>query len=414
MRIASSLIFQNTIQSMDNQQSTLTQLQQEISTNKRLLTPADDPLGAAQAVQLSQSGAALTQYAANQSTATASLGTEDSTLGGVIGVLQQVNQLLGSLNDGTLNDADRQAKAKQLQGLRDTLMSLANTTDGQGSYIFSGFQGGTPPFTNQSNGGVTYSGDSGQRMLQISDTTSIQTGDSGLAVFMSVLPGVSQPVPAGASTNTGTGTISAVTVTQSGVPGNNKPYSITFGTDPTTGAPTYSVNDTSTTPPTAISSNQPYTAGQPINLGTGMNVTISGTPASGDSFTVTPATQGNTDVFATIDSVITALQQPVDGNQAAAANLTNVVSTAAGELGNSLTNVTTVQAAVGGREQQVKTLNSVNGNESTQNTNNLTNITDIDMSTVLSQFVLVQNALTAAQKTFAAASNLSLFQVINP
>jgi flagellar hook-associated protein 3 FlgL len=412
MRIASSLMFQNTIQNMDNQQSNLTQLQQEISTNKRLLTPADDPLGAAQAVQLSQSGAALSQYSTNQTSATASLGIEDQTLTSVTGVLQQVSQVLQSLGSGTLNDANRQAKAKQLQGLRDTLMSLANTTDSNGNFIFSGFQGNTPPFTNQSNGGVTYSGDTGAQMVQISDTTSVQSGDNGIAVFMSVLPGASQPVPAGASTNTGTGTIAAVSVTKSGVPGNNDAYSITFGTDPATGATTYSVNDT--TAGTSISANQPYTAGQPIDLGTGMNVTISGTPATGDSFSVMPAVQGNTDVFSTIDSMISALQQPVDGNQAAAANLTNQIATASTELGNSLTNVGTVQASVGGREQQVKALASVNSNETTQNTNNLTNITDVDPATVLSQFVLVQNALSAAQKTFAAASSLSLFQVINP
>jgi len=415
MRIASSLIFQNTIQSMDNQQSTLAQLQQEISTNKKLLTPADDPLGAAQAVKLSQSGAALSQYASNQTSATASLGIEDQTLTSVSGVLTQINQLLGSVANGTLNDSDRQAQAKQLQGLRDTLMSLANTTDGSGNHIFSGFQGGTAPFTNQSNGGVTYNGDTGEPTVQIADSTSVQTADSGASVFLSVLPGVAAPVPAGAATNTGTGTFtgSPSVITQPGAPGNNDAYSITFGTD-ATGASVYSVNDTSTTPPTSISANQPYTAGQPITLGTGMNVTITGTPAAGDSFTVTPAAQGNTDVFATIDSVISALQQPVDGNQAATANLSNVLTTAGNELGNTMTNVTTVHASVGGREQQVKAMASINSNETLQNTNNLANVTDVDPATVLSQFVLVQNALTAAQKTFAAASSLSLFQVINP
>jgi flagellar hook-associated protein 3 FlgL len=222
-------------------------------------------------------------------------------------------------------------------------------------------------------------------------------------------------VPAGAATNTGTGTFGnpPVAVTQAGAPGNNHPYSITFGTD-ATGAPTYSVDDTSTSPATSISANQPYTAGQPISLGAGMTVTITGAPAAGDSFTVTPAAQGNTDVFSTIDSVISALQQPVDGNQAATATLNNVITKAQSELSNSMTNVGTVQASVGGREQQVKAMASINSNETLQNTNNLTNVTDVDPATVLSQFVLVQNALTAAQKTFAAASNLSLFQVINP
>ena len=66
MRISSSQYFSMNVQTMSDQQATLASMYQQISSGTRLLTASDDPLGAAQAVQLSMKGAALTQYATNQ------------------------------------------------------------------------------------------------------------------------------------------------------------------------------------------------------------------------------------------------------------------------------------------------------------------------------------------------------------
>jgi flagellar hook-associated protein 3 FlgL len=367
-------------------------------------------------VQISQNQAALSQFATNQQAATSSLGLEDSTLGSVTSVLQDINSLLVQAGTGTLNDSNRQALAKELQGDRDTLMSLANTTDGAGNFIFSGFQAGSPPFSNQSGGGVTYTGDTGTRMIQVTGTSSIASGDNGASVFLSVLGGLAQPVPAGAATNTGTGTIvNPVTISTTGAPTNNNPYSITFSSDPATGALQYEVDDTSTTPPTQISVNQPFTADQPINLGPGMSVQISGTPAPGDSFTVTPAAKGNTDVFSTLDTVIAALQVPAQNNPTATATVTTALTTASTELANTMTNVSTLQASVGGREQQLKALSTVNQTQALQGSSDLSDIVQANPAEVLSQFTLVQTALNAAEVTFAkVVQGSDLFSVISP
>ncbi|CAB3760958.1 flagellar hook-associated protein FlgL [Paraburkholderia humisilvae] len=414
MRIATSTIYSQTIENMGNQQTLLAQLEQQASTNVRVATPGDDPLGAAQAVQLSATGSVLAQFSANQNTATSMLKTEDSTLSSVSTALQSVLTQLNALGAGDLNDSNRQAAAQALQGLRSQLMSLANTTDGQGNYIFSGFQGGTPPFSNASNGGVTYNGDLGTRTLQISSTTSVATADNGASVFLSVLPGISQPVAAGASTNTGTGVIGAVSITTPGATTNNTPYSIVFSNDPTTGDLVYQVNDTSTTPPTAIGTPQPFTAGQAIDLNGGESVTLTGTPAAGDSFTVTPAAQGNTDIFQTIDSVIAALQNPAQSNPAAMATIENAINAAHTQVDNTMTNVATVQAAVAGREQLTTAMASVNSKQTLQNTSNLSDITQADPATVLSQLTQIEAMLNATEKTFASVTQGGgLFGMIN-
>lgn len=244
MRIATSQFYTQNIELMNNQESQLSELYQQVASGNTLLTAADDPLGAAQAVQLSATSATLAQYSSNQSSALSSLQLEDKTLSSVTSVLNSVIPSLTGAINGTLSDSDRSALAAQLQGQRDTLLQLANTTDGTGNYLFAGLQSGNQPFTNSPSGGVTYSGDTGQRTVQISDSVSVSIGDSGNSVFTSVPALGSLAVPASNPNNTGTGTIGVITGGTPGDPTNNHAFTVTFGG--TASAPTYTVTDNST------------------------------------------------------------------------------------------------------------------------------------------------------------------------
>ncbi|WP_042269034.1 flagellar hook-associated protein FlgL [Paraburkholderia heleia] len=414
MRIATSQIFSSSLSTMENQQAQLLQVQQQISTGVAISNPADNPLGAAQAVTLSATSATLTQYSSNQTTALTALQLEDTTLTSVTSTMQSIHSLIIEAQNGSLTDQARQAIAQQMQGDRNQLLTLANTTDGAGNYIFSGFQSTSQVFSNKSGGGVTYNGDAGQRVMQVAGTRNIAVGDTGTAVFQSVQAVGSANVASGSSSNKGTGVISGVTVTDPTQATNNDNYSIAFANDPTTGALTYTVTDNSVSPATTTTP-ATYTEGNAIALGSGMSVTMSGTPAAGDAFSVTPATASqNTDVFASIDSIIAALNTPTSGSQAAVANLNNALNTGLTQVGNSLSNVITVQASVGGREQEVKALQTVTSTNSLQVTSNLADLTSTDTVAAISQFEQLSNALTASQKSFAATQNLSLFQYINP
>jgi flagellar hook-associated protein 3 FlgL len=414
MRIATSQIYSSNVSTMENQQAQLLQIQQQISTGVSISTPADNPLGAAQAVTLSATSATLTQYSANQTTALTALQLEDTTLTSVTSTMQSINSLIIEAQNGSLTDSARQAIAEQMSGYRSQLLTLANTTDGAGNYIFSGFQSTSQVFSNNSTGGVTYNGDAGQRTMQVAGTRTIAVGDTGAQVFQSVQAVGSDNVASGASSNTGTGVISGVTVTDPTQATNNDNYSISFDTD-STGALTYTVTDNSVTPPTATATNS-FTSGDAIPLGSGMTVTITGTPtANNDTFQVTPATSSqNTDVFATIDNIISALNTPASGSQSATANLNNALNTGLTQIGNSLSNVITIQASVGGREQEVKALQTVTSTNSLQVTSNLEDLTSTDTVAAISQYEQLSNALTASQKSFAATQNLSLFQYLNP
>ncbi|MBN3829334.1 flagellar hook-associated protein 3 [Burkholderia sp. Ac-20384] len=411
MRISTTQFYQMNVASMNDQQAQLSQLYQQISSGVSLSTPADNPLGAAQAVQLSMTSATLSQYSANQNTALSSLQAEDQSLISVSSLLNSIHTVVIRAGDGSLSDSDRAASATQLQGYRDQLLTLANSTDGAGNYLYAGFKTATAPFSNAPGGGVTYSGDTGSRQVQIADSRSIAQGDNGASVFLSVPMLGSLPVPAAGMGNTGTGTIGAVTITSPSAATNTHQFTIGFGG--TAAAPTYTVTDNSVTPPTTTAA-QPYTAGAGIALGNGLSVPVSGNPAPGDSFTVTPAPQAGTDVFAALDSMIAALKVPVSNNTTAAAALQNAMTTGTTKLNNMMTNVLTVQASVGGREQEVKAMQTVNQTNTLQVTSNLSDLTSTNMVSTISQFLQMQNALTGSQKAYAQLQNLSLFQYINP
>ncbi|MGF6983731.1 flagellar hook-associated protein 3 FlgL [Paraburkholderia atlantica] len=407
MRISSQQYFSMNVANMSNQQAQLSQIYQEISSGQSLTTPADNPLGAAQAVQLSSTAAALSQYTTNQTAALTSLQAEDSTLSTVITTLQSANTLGLRAGNGGLNDADRTAIAAQLTTLRDQLLSYANATDGSGNALFAGFQNSTQAFTTDAAGNVTYTGDTGSRTVQVTDSNAVATGDNGLAVFMSVGAINAQPIAAGNSANTGSGVIGGVSIKDPTNAGNADAYQIQFSGSGSSLA--YTITDTTTG---VAGTPQAYTSGSDITIA-GQTVQISGTPAANDTFTVQPANKAGTNVFANLNAMITALQQPVSGNPAAAATLQNALNTGLSQLGNTLDNITAVQASVGGREQEVKALQTVTQTNSLQTQSNLADLTQTDMVSTISKYTLQQAALQASQQAFVQIQNMSLFQYIN-
>ncbi|MFL9869428.1 flagellar hook-associated protein FlgL [Paraburkholderia fungorum] len=406
MRISSMQYFNMNVSTMSNQQAQLSQLYAQISSGVSLSTPSDNPLGAAQAVQLSSTAANLAQYTTNQTVALSSLQQEDSTLGSVNTVLQSIHTLVLRAGDGSLNDGDRGSLATQLQSLRSQLVTLANSTDPQGNALFGGYQSTAQPYTTNSAGAVTYSGDTGTPAMQITPTHTIQTGDNGIAIFNSVAAIGTSSVPAATTGNSGTGVISTVSMTNPTNPANANKYSIAF-----TSATTYTV--TQTTPSGAVTTGgpQPFTAGSAITLG-GQTVNITGAPNAGDSFTVTPATQASTDVFANLSQLITTLQTPVSGG-ASTASYQSALTTSMTQLENTMNNVVTAQAAVGGREQEVQALQTVTQTNTLQTASNLADLTQTDMVKTIGQYTMAQNALQAAQQAFVKIQSVSLFQYLN-
>lgn len=186
MRISSNTIYDAGVSAMQQQSAKLLQAQQQISTGRRILTPADDPVGAAQALQVTQAQTLNAQYSTNAGSASDSLTLEESVLGNITSLLQDVRDIAVTAGNGALSSKERAMLATDLSGRYEQLLGLANTVDGNGQYLFSGYQGGVRPFTQAAAGTVNYNGDQGQRLIQVSASQQLAVSDSGSDVFQRI------------------------------------------------------------------------------------------------------------------------------------------------------------------------------------------------------------------------------------
>lgn len=184
MRIATTQIFQQSMNSLLDQQAKLARTQQQISSGERLLSPADDPVAAARILDLESVTAQIDQYQSNADAAEARLTREETALSSAVDLLQRVRDLAVRANNDTLSAEDRGAIAVEVRATLDGLLQLANTRDANGEYLFAGYRTDTEPFSHDGAGTFSYAGDDGQRSHQIGATRQLVSGDPGSAVFM--------------------------------------------------------------------------------------------------------------------------------------------------------------------------------------------------------------------------------------
>ena len=185
MRISTLQAFNNGVAGLQRNYAQATRTQEQISTGNRILTPADDPVASVRLLQLEQQHNVLGQYHANLTAARNSLTQEEVTLNSVNTLLQRVRELAVQAGNGALSAEGRQSIAAELREREDELLSLMNTRNARGEYLFSGFQGKTQPFV-RTDDGYRYQGDEGQRRLQIASSLTIPISDDGKRIFENV------------------------------------------------------------------------------------------------------------------------------------------------------------------------------------------------------------------------------------
>jgi flagellar hook-associated protein 3 FlgL len=400
MRVSTAEITSQAIQAIDNQSSALQITQNEVSTGLAVQNAADNPVAASQIVQLEQQQTQLTQYGSNLQSAQTRLSLEESSLSTATTTLQSIRDLAVQAGDATLNDTDRQQIATQIQTDIQSLLGTANTQDSNGEYLFSGYSTQTQPFVTDSAGNVSYEGDSGSRLIQISPNQSVADSDTGATAFMNIAAGNGTFTTAANAANTGSGIIDSGSVVDSTqwVPDN---YQLTF-TSPTN----YQVTDTTTG--TTVVANGTYTSGTAIQFD-GVEVTVTGAPAAGDSFNVAPS--GNQSMFATLNQLTTALSQPAD-TSASKAQLATSLASALTNIDQDVSHLSTVSASVGSRLNLLTAQATTNTATSTTLTSQQSNLQDVDYASAVSTLNEQMVGLQAAEQSYAAIAQLSLFKYL--
>lgn len=182
MRISTQMMYQQNMRGITDAQSTWLHYGEQLSTGKRVVRPSDDPIAAAQAVVLSQAQTQNSQYALARNFASQKVGLEENVLHQASDTLNTAQERIVQAGNGTLSDDDRASLATELQGLRDQLLNLANSTDGNGRYIFAGYQTDKAPFTGEP-GSVLYGGGTQNIEQQVDASRSMVIGHTGDLVF---------------------------------------------------------------------------------------------------------------------------------------------------------------------------------------------------------------------------------------
>lgn len=392
MRISTSAIYDANVSLLNQQQAKLLHTQEQIASGRRMLKASDDPIASARALDVSQADAMNTQHETNRKVASSSLSLSEGALQSVTDLLQYVRTRAVE-SGGGLTTTMRQSIGADLRARIDELQGLANSKDGLGNYLFSGFQGKTQPFANVA-GTVQFNGDDGQRLLQVSGSRQLATTDSGADIFMRIKTFVTQA----SAGNSGSGVISLGAVTNpSALSGNS--YQLSF-----TGAATYDLIQTTPAPATTLSTGNAYTSGQAISVG-GMQFNITGTPAAGDTFALTPANESIFETIANLSSVLLS-------GTATSAQVGDAIGRGVSMLDNGMGKVLGVRASLGARMNEVDSLQTDGTDLGLSLKTTLSKLQDTDYNKSISDFNQQQLSLTAAQKTFQQVSGMSLFNYL--
>lgn len=395
-RISTNTHFANSSGRLSDLQARLNRLHEQIALGKRIAVPSDDPVGAAQVLELSQGQSINNQLGVNRSSARNALELEEHVLQSVTTLIQSAQSLVVAAGNGSLQDQERGFIATELEGHLADLFGLANSRDGEGNFMFGGYKVNDPPFV-KIPGGARYDGDQGLRQLQVGPLRNLEINDTGNRVFEEIRTGTGLLATSAATTNTGSGIVSNAAVKGALT---NDTYTIAF-----VSATQFTIqrNADPASPPVTYVSGQSITAG-PYELN------ITGAPALGDSFRVEPSQKQG--MFDTLTDLIALLKMPAT-SEADKARLTNGLNTASNNLANALDNVLTVRAGVGARLNELSGLDTQGEERDTLYAKNLQDLQDLDYTQALTDLSKQQIILEAAQQSFAKTSSLSLFNYMN-
>ncbi len=410
MRISTNQVYQNGLSNLLLQQERVTKLQGQLASGIKVQFASDDPISYAQIEWMSQRVSTTELLQKNCMNASNALNLEEAVLTDCTNNLQRLREIQVQANSGTLSQTQRQALSVEVTDILNQLQGFANTKDNDGDYLFAGGQTATEPFTLNSSGQYTYNGDSTQRFQLIAGSLQIAINDPGDGIFMRISGGNGTFSVNATATNTGTGSVSTGSVTNSSAYVADN-YTINFALN-TAGSLVAMVSGAvsgNVIPSSGLPDDAPvYQEGMALSFN-GMSMQVSGMPEPGDTFSVTPAQ--NVSLFSTIQDMITNLNLPFGTAVEKAATVTENNQLLA-QLDSALDSIIETVSNIGSRLNQVS--NSQDSNEDLITTSEITLkfLRETDPAAVATEFNLQLVNLQAAQQSFVRVQGLSVFNYI--
>lgn len=409
-RVSTANQYDIALRNIGQRQTSLSNLQENLTSGKRVVRPSDDPVAAAQAER------ALTRLTRNETDLRAldmqrnTMALAESTLGETADAMQAFRELVVSAGNGTHTQTERDAIVQQLAGLRDQILSYANRKDANGLPLFQALGSAQAPFGGTSPT-FNFAGLPGQHA---SGNTQIAKVLDGEAAWMSVPTGNGVFEVSLAPGNTGKAWANVGQVTNpSDLTGAT--YSIDFFTE-SDGTASFSISPAPGTPgPNLVphpldGSRYTYKSATDIAFD-GLSLKISGEPSSGDRFDVAPSQQTN--VFQILENAISTIQNggKIDGSTNYG-SLTHGITRGLTEIDSAMNRLQASRGLAGDLLNRADRIEGELDTRAVQLEDDRSRAEDLDMIKGISDFQNQQVGYEAALKSYAQVQQLSLFKFI--
>lgn len=379
IRISTAGTYLTAASSMMGQQVDLAKLSAQISSGRRILTPSDDPAGAARVIELENALARGNQMRINQTSATNTLSQAESILGNINDAYADIRSILVQGGNAVYSDGDRKTLATELAARREALMGLSNSRDADGQALF------------------------GSRVVRVGTARELDVSLNSSVIFGRVRDGNGVFSASAAVGSSGNAAISAGTVTDAAALDGSS-YNILMHN--IAGTLTYDIVNAGSG--ATVSSGNAFSSGANISVA-GMTVKITGTPSDGDSYQLAPSL--NRTVFQALDDLVQALRAPVN-DDVSRAQLAAHIASGLAQLDQAAETTQLARAGAGAALKEIDTLQAVAGVQDEQLQFQIAGIRDLDYTKAATDLSQRQLVLEAAQKAYSKTLGRSLFDYL--
>ncbi|WP_330130875.1 flagellar hook-associated protein FlgL [Shewanella xiamenensis] len=403
MRLSSAQIFNQSITSVLQKQTATSKILEQLSSGKKVNTAGDDPVAALGIDNLNQRNALVDQFMKNIDYATNRLAVTESKLGSAENLASSIREQVMRAVNGTLADSERQMIADEMKGSLEELLSIANSKDESGNYMFSGYSTDKEPFAfdNSTPPKIVYSGDSGIRNSLVQSGVALGTNVPGDTAFMKAPNGLGDYSVNYLASQQGEFSVKTAKIAD---PATYLADTYTFNfSDNGSGGTNLQVLDSANNPVANIAN---FDAATPVSFN-GIEVNISGKPSAGDSFTMEP--QSEVSIFDTISRAIALIEDPNSANTPQGrSQLAQILN----DIDSGVNQISSARSVAGNNLKAVESYKDTHIEEQVLNTSALSRLEDLDYASAITEFVKQQLALNAVSSVFSKVGSVSLFDYI--
>lgn len=187
MKISTSLYFDRATQQLGGVQAKLSKVQEQLSTGLQIVKPSDEPDKASLVTRLEGEIARTLSYQETLKSVNVRLTAEETALKNSSDVMFRIKELTVQAANDTLGTLDRQSVAREISTLKEQILSLANSQDSNGNYLFSGSKATQPAFSKDDTGRVIYQGDHARMKVNVGDNRRMNLNMPGSDAFVRVV-----------------------------------------------------------------------------------------------------------------------------------------------------------------------------------------------------------------------------------